>query len=231
MGSEFIPANTFSLVLFMAVVAGVLCMVLAGLSSVSRDVLKKGALFLTLWIACLSGVVLSGVLEEHPFPGIPIVFFIINGCAIGMGLSSWGKALSTQLPLWGLVAFQGFRLPLEVVLHLWAEQGTVPREMTWTGQNFDVIAGVLACVALLPFARGRRYAQFFNFVGIGLLLNVIRVAVMTSPLPISWKLDRPLQLAFHMPYALIAFVCVWAAVAGHVVLTRALMAPRGLKAT
>ena len=35
--------------------------------------------------------------------------------------------------------------------------------------------------------------------------------------------EPPLQLMFHMPYALIATVCVAGAVAGHVILTRRLL--------
>jgi hypothetical protein len=48
--------------------------------------------------------------------------------------------------------------------------------------------------------------------------------VMSSPLPFAWKdVDPPLQLALHLPYALIVTVCVAGALAGHVVLTRALL--------
>jgi hypothetical protein len=56
-----------------------------------------------------------------------------------------------------------------------------------------------------------------------LLLNVMRVAMMSSPLPFAWDVRPPLQLVSHLPYAWIAPVCVAGALAGHLVLTRALL--------
>jgi hypothetical protein len=125
----------------------------------------------------------------------------------------------------GLVGFHAFRVPLELVLHSWAKQGTVPQTMTWDGQNWDIISGAFA-ILVAPFAiRSRALAWAANLIGFALLLNVIRVAAMSSPLPIGWGQDPPLLLALHLPYALIAPVCVVGALAGHIVLTRALLRP------
>ena len=52
---------------------------------------------------------------------------------------------------------------------------------------------------------------------------MIRVAVLSSPIPIGWGQQPPLQLALHLPYALIGPICVGGALAGHGILTRALM--------
>jgi hypothetical protein len=125
-----------------------------------------------------------------------------------------------------LVGYHAFRVPLELVLHSWAEQGTIPQTMTWDGQNWDIISGALA-IMIAPFAiRSRALAWGVNVIGFVLLMNVIRVAALSSPLPIGWGQDPPLLLALHLPYALIAPVCVAAAIAGHIVLTRALLRPR-----
>jgi hypothetical protein len=122
-----------------------------------------------------------------------------------------------------LVAFQAFRLPLELVLHRWALEGTIPLTMTWTGDNWDIVSGIVALVAA-PFAhRHRVVAWGANVVGIILLLNVIRVALLSSPLPFAWMVTPPLLLALHLPYAWIGPVCVGGALAGHIVLTRALL--------
>jgi hypothetical protein len=100
--------------------------------------------------------------------------------------------------------------------------------MTWTGQNFDIVTGILALLAA-PFpnrasSRGRAVGWTFNLIGLALLLNVMRVAVMSSPLPFAWKdVEPPLQLALHFPYALIVPVCIGGALIGHIALTRALL--------
>jgi hypothetical protein len=86
-----------------------------------------------------------------------------------------------------------------------------------------VIAGI-AALLLCPFARHRWVAWIANVVGIALLINVARVALVSTPLPFAWTdVDPPLQLAFHQPYMLIVPVCVGGALAGHVVMTRALL--------
>jgi threonine/homoserine efflux transporter RhtA len=122
-----------------------------------------------------------------------------------------------------LVGFQTFRLPLELVMHCWAVQGTIPTTMTWTGQNWDVVGGI-AALLLAPLARRRPVAAWLAIVvGSLLLLNVVRVAVLSSPLPFAWEVQPRLQLAMHFPYMLIGPVCVAGALFGHIVLTRAML--------
>ena len=99
--------------------------------------------------------------------------------------------------------------------------------MTWEGSNLDVITGVLALLCAPLAGRWRGAAWLANAVGLVLLVNVIRVVVLSSPLPFAWPDVSPrLQLGMYLPYALIAPVCVGGALAGHVVLTRALLRGR-----
>lgn len=180
------------------------------------------------WMVLITAIVKSGFIKEQPMPRLMILFAAINIAAILLALSRVGGWLAAGLPLATLVAFQGFRLPLEFVLHSWAGQGVIPTTMTWTGQNFDIISG-LAAVVLAPVVYMNRSlavgaAWVANVVGLVLLLNVARVAIFSSPLPFAWDVQPPLQLAFHVPYVWIASVCVAGALSGHVILTRALLA-------
>jgi hypothetical protein len=82
-------------------------------------------------------------------------------------------------------------------------------------------------LVVFPWAdRYRAVAWFANVVGAFLLLNVMRVALFSSPVPFGWNVTPPLLLAHHLPYALIAPVCVAGALLGHIVLTRALLVTR-----
>jgi hypothetical protein len=108
------------------------------------------------------------------------------------------------------------------VLHNWAAQGTIPETMTWSGQNWDIVSGVVALAAAPWTGRHRALAWTANLVGAGLLLNVMRVAVMSPPVPFGWGVTPPLLLAWYLPYALIGPVAVGGALAGHIILTRAL---------
>lgn len=178
---------------------------------------------LSVLLAILWFTVRSNLLVTHLIPAFPLLFLLMNGSALAFGLSSFGRSLARATPLWALVAFQSFRLPLELVLHSWAAQGTIPETMTWTGQNWDIVTGIVSLICA-PFAvRSKTAAWIANLVGITLLANVARVAVMSSPLPFAWGQHPPLLLAMYFPYALILPLCVGGALAGHVVLTRKLL--------
>lgn len=178
-----------------------------------------------LAFVCLA-VLASPRLEAAPMPRLMAFFLASNLAAVAAALSPLGRTYARGLPLGALVAFQAFRLPLELVLHAWVQQGSIPATMTWNGLNLDILSGA-AALGLAPWcARWRGAAWIFNMLGLGLLINVGRVAMMSSPLPFAWDVQPPLQLAFHLPYALIVPVCVGGALFGHLVLTRALLASR-----
>lgn len=223
---HFTSASSGTVAVFVVIVVSV---VVAFLAAAQRAFAAERGKFLAValglggWIGLLAAVVASGRLAELPLRGLPIFFGGILVVSLGAGLSPLGVRLAEAVPLTALVAFQAFRLPLELVLHAWAEQGTIPPTMTWTGQNFDVVAGTVALLATPFVARRPGVAWGANLVGLALLLNVIRVAVLSSPLPFGWGQQPPLLLAFHLPYALIGPICVGGALFGHVVLTRALL--------
>lgn len=223
---SFTPASPVSVAFFVVLV---LAVVGAFLFAARRAYAGERGKFLAVafgvgaWIGLLTALVASGKLAALPLHGLPVFFGGVLLVSVGAGLSPLGGRFAAAVPLTALVAFQAFRLPLELVLHAWARQGTIPDTMTWSGQNWDIVSGVVALGVLPWVARRRGLAWGANLVGCALLLNVIRVAVMSSPLPFAWGQQPPLLLAFHLPYALIAPVCVGGALFGHVVLMRALL--------
>lgn len=226
------PASPASVLAFLLVVMCVIGAYLGGTYiAAEREAGRVAARSMTLrlavggalWLGAFSLFVSARVMDARPLPLIPLTFVTINVVSLAFGLSKAGKRLADNLPLVALVGFQAFRLPLELVLHAWSEQGTIPESMTWTGQNLDIISGATALV-LAPFAARPMVAWIANVVGLALLVNVARVAIMSAPLPFAWEHVQPkLTLIAHLPYALIGPVCVGGALAGHVILTRRLL--------
>ncbi len=230
---SFQPASSGSVIAFLAIVGSVIAAFLHGVVLSARhdrvspsSRLLPAGLGLVIWLALIGGVVASGALASvspgNPFP-LLLFFGAVNGVSVITALSPCGRWFSTGVPLSLLVAFQAFRLPLELVLHAWAVQGTIPMTMTWSGSNWDIVSGSVALIAAPFVGRHRAIAWAVNLIGLVLLLNVLRVAMLSSPVSFGWKVEPPLLLALHLPYALIAPVCVGGALFGHVVLTRALL--------
>ena len=223
----------WSVALFLVVLAAFVGALVAGVYVASRRLstphaARRAVLVAcgaAVWLGALGAVVGSGALEGSP-ARLPLFFVAANAMGIALALSPVGRWLASGLPIAALVGFQALRLPLEIVLHDWAGQGSIPETMTWSGSNFDVVTGVLALGTAVFAGRSRVAAWIVNVVGFALLLNVMRVAMMSSPAPFGWHLPNPLLLPMHLPYAFIVPVCVAGALLGHIVLTRALLGVR-----
>jgi len=221
---NFLPASIGSLACFGIILLAVLLALLWAVQHTyqSFKVTALSGVALGLWLGAQSALVASGRLASLPMQGMPFFFGPILLIWTGVALSPVGRRMAATLPLAALVGFQVFRLPLELVLHSWFTQGTIPETMTWSGQNWDIFSGVLALICAPLANRYRAVARYANIIGLALLGNVMRVAVMSSPVPFGWPVQPPLLLAYHLPYALIGPVCVGGALFGHLVLTRAL---------
>jgi hypothetical protein len=230
MSTRFYPADPITLSCFTAlcamIVVAFVTAVYVSARSQSRPTLKPTILAVAgmiVWVGGFSVLVGTRVINAGQPLTVVATFAALNVIVLTAALSPLGKGLAQHLPLTVLVGFQAFRLPLELILNEWAHNGTIPMSMTFHGQNWDIISGIVALVAA-PFAeRSRAIAWLANVVGIVLLINVGRVAILSSPVPFGWNVEPKLLLIFNLPYAWIAPVCVGAAVFGHVVLTRALI--------
>lgn len=164
---NFTPASPGSVMVFTGILLAVVC---AFLVAARRAYAAERGGFLVVvfgagaWIGLMAAAVASGRMWELPLHGLPFFFGGVLVVSVGAGLSPLGRRMADVVPLAALVAFQGFRLPLELVLHTWAGQGTIPATMTWTGQNWDVVTGAVALLAApLPFGWGQQPALLLAF--------------------------------------------------------------------
>lgn len=214
---DFLSTNCF-IVLCLAIVL----VFLRSVYKIDKKILHV-AFPLFLWLGLFSNAVYLGLISPNIPKNIIMAFTASNLVALMIGFSPVGRRLSKNLTIKSLIAFQMFRLPLELILHYWVKQGTIPQTMTWTGYNFDIITGIIAVTGYFLVDRHRWVAWYVNIIGFSLLVNVARVAMLSSPLSFAWNVNPPLQLLFHLPYALIVPICVAGALAGHIILTRALL--------
>jgi hypothetical protein len=181
------------------------------------------------WIAVTAAIAQSGVLREWDRNPPPFLLLVVAVGAIagGIALSPLGRRLANYLPLWSLVAVQAFRLPLELAMHGMYERGIMPVQMTYTGRNFDILTGATAIVvaALVAAGRGgRALVTVWNVLGLVLLANVVVIAVLSTP-RFRYFGDQQLNIFItYPPFVWLPAVMVLTALAGHLVIFRAVRA-------
>jgi hypothetical protein len=161
--------------------------------------------------------------DARPPPLLTLLALTLLAAAV-LGRSRVGARLALGLPLWALVGFQAFRLPLELVLHRAALDGTMPIEMSFAGYNFDILSGASALLVAFALKRraSRRLALFWNVFGVLLLANIVTIAIAATPVFHAFGPDHLNTFVCRSPFVLLPSVLVMAALLGHVVLFRKL---------
>jgi hypothetical protein len=179
------------------------------------------------WMALTWALAARGALRDWnavpPRFGALVLGIIAISCAIAF--SRLGRVLTHHLPLWALIAVQSFRLPLELAMHTMAERRVMPEQMTYTGSNFDILTGLTAIgvtLALRSGIGGRRLALLWNIGGFALLLNVVTIAILSTPTFAWFGQDRLNVWVTYPPYVWLPAVMVTAALTGHLLIFRAL---------
>lgn len=195
-------------------------------SRASGPSLAKGvALTLGLWLSVTFGLAYSGWLKFGPLPP-PVVLLVILATSFTGWLS--GRPIATsvvrRLDIQFLVGFQVFRAAVEIFLWLGHAQGFVPIQMTWEGRNWDILTGLSApCLALLAARHKapKMLILLWNFAGLGLLLNIVVVALLSMPTPVRQFLNEPAnRFVAEAPYAWLPLFLVPSALLGHLLVFR-----------
>ena len=195
---------------------------------------RRAALGIGLWLALTGALAGAGLLadfESFPPRIMPMLGLGFVLTAV-VAFSSFGKRLALGLPLWLLVGYQGFRVAVEIMLHRAYVEGVIGKQMTWSGLNFDVLTGLTAiALGLWLWRRGedrpvpRALLWIWNLLGLGLLLTIVSIAIMSFPGPLS-RFDGPANVwVTTVPFVWLPAIMVTAALLGHLLLARRLSLP------
>jgi hypothetical protein len=131
--------------------------------------------------------------------GPPLVLVFI------LFLTPRGRAYLDALDPAKLILLHAIRIPVELTLYGLFLYKAVPELMTFTGRNFDILAGISAPVVYyfgyLRTAMTRRWLLFWNVVCLALLFNIVSIAILAAPLPFQQlAFDQPNIAVTHVPY-------------------------------
>ena len=181
-----------------------------------------------LWMAFTGGLTLwPGFRVFEPPPPFLLTVLLGLGGVTTLVCSSMGKRIIDGLSLAGLVLFQSFRLPLEVLMHRAYQEGLMPVQMSYEGRNFDIISGLTAFMLglyLLYRPAPKSLVWLWNISGLALLLNIVTVAFLSAPSP--WRIfmnDPPNVWILDVPFVWLPMVMVMAAFFGHFAVARKLL--------
>lgn len=156
----------------------------------------------------------------------PVPRVILPGVIVTLAIaySKFGRQLAAGLSFSALVGFHAFRIPLELFLHSFYEEGIVPVQMTYLSQNWDILTGVTGVLVALLAAFGKvtRFGLYvWNVFGLILLVNVVSIALRTVPGRWNSTATALNLLPFHLPHVWITLF-VLLALLGHLVIFRKL---------
>ncbi len=143
-------------------------------------------------------------------------------------ISKNGRHFMDSLPLIHLTYLNVVRLPVELVLYWLFLYKAVPELMTFTGRNFDILAGItapiLAYFGLRQKMLGRRTILIWNFIALGLLMNIVIHAVLSAPFSFQqFAFDQPNIAVLHFPFSWLPEFIVPIVLFGHLVSIRQLL--------
>ena len=175
------------------------------------------------WAAAETGHLSRLDLMPPPFMVLPVALVLLS---LLVAFSRFGTRLIDGLPLSWLIGAQVFRVPLELMLHRANVEGVMPMQMSYSGWNFDIATGLTALPVAWAVARGyggRGLVLAWNALGSLLLLNIVVIAIVSTPI-IGW-FGPTLVNTFVMfpPFVWLPAVMVTTAFVGHLLVWRALL--------
>ena len=120
-----------------------------------------------------------------PLVGIPLITTLILLFTTDM------KTLLGYLSLKALTQLQVFRGFVEVLLWLLFVQNLLPEQMTFEGRNWDILSGLTAFLAARFLLTSKWWMIIWNLLGLGLLINIVTIAILSMPTPIRVFNNEP----------------------------------------
>jgi len=133
-----------------------------------------------------------------------------------------GRRFIDSLSVKTLTIFHTIRIPVELVLFWLFMYKMVPDLMTFEGRNFDVLSGLSApIVYYFGFVKktlNLKVILLWNFICLGLLLNVVSIAVLSLPTKLQqFAFEQPNIALLEFPFVLLPSVLVPLVLFAHLV--------------
>ena len=131
----------------------------------------------------------------------PAILFIIL-----LLITKSGRRFTDSIDLKKLTLVHIVRVPVEITLFMLSTHKLIPELMTFAGRNFDILSGITAPIVYFVCfknsqLKNRRLLLIWNFICLGLLLNIVINALLSAPFPFQqFAFDQPNVAILYFPF-------------------------------
>jgi hypothetical protein len=187
---------------------------------------------LTIWLTIQAVLTLKNIYnsDTNTFPPKIILTGILPTILtiILLFATSKGGQFIDSLPLKNLTYLNIVRIPVEIILFWLFLNKAIPELMTFEGRNFDIVAGITAPIVayfgLTKTKLNRQTILIWNFICLGLLVNIVVNALFSAPSPTQkFAFDQPNIAILNFPFSWLPTFIVPIVLFGHLTSIRQLM--------
>lgn len=195
--------------LYISIIFGLITIATVLLFCKAANYSKLTLLILLFWLIVQTFISLSGFYTITTTIPPRFLLLVVPPLLLiaGLFITKKGRRFIDNLDLKTVTILHTIRIGVELVLLWLFLHKTVPQIMTFEGRNFDIVAGLTAPLifyfGFIKKALGRKIVLIWNFVCLGLLINIVVTAILSAPFPFQ-------KLAFDQPnIAVLYFPFVW----------------------
>ena len=187
---------------------------------------------LTIWLIIQAVLTLKNIYNSDTNTFLPKIMLIgilpTILVIILLFATTKGRKFIDSLPLKNLTYLNIVRMPVEIVLYWLFLNKAIPELMTFEGRNFDIIAGITAPIiayfGLSKTKLNRQIILLWNFICLGLLINIVMNALLSAPSPIQiFAFDQPNIAILNFPFSWLPTFIVPIVLFGHLFSIRQLL--------
>ncbi|WP_300021982.1 hypothetical protein [uncultured Maribacter sp.] len=162
------------------------------------------------------------------FKNTPLLFPLAIVGTIIITVFCVSKLATEKLNTDYLLGIHMIRIPVELCLYQLFLDAQIPKIMTFSGYNFDILIGISAlALVLYRFLKkkdiSKRYFKTWNIIGILFLSSIVIIAILSAPLPIQqFAFEQPNIALLEFPYSMLPTCIVPIVFISHIMLLKKL---------
>lgn len=165
---------------------------------------RNAAIALAGWATFLTAWSLSGIASRFDMFPINMAPVLIIPLVVITAITIKAKGVINKLSVKALTNLQVFRVFVEILLWALFVENLLPVQMTFEGRNFDILSGLTAPLAALFLVRSKWGLALWNIATLGLLINIVTVAILSMPGPLRTFVNEPANdIVARFPYILL----------------------------